>query len=169
MTDNRRILFAEQWEPIEGFPGYAVSCCGKVRGPRSILKGERYPYGHIGVQLYRDGHRFKRWVHRLVLEAFTGPCPDGFEAAHNDGNPSNNSIDNLRWTTHADNQDDRQIHGTVPQGITHGRSKLTEDDVRYIRKSRQMHGTYASDLAAEFGVTKSTVEKIFRRETWTHI
>lgn len=34
------------------------------------------------------------------------------ECCHNDGNPSNNIVENLRWDTHSGNMMDRTLHGT---------------------------------------------------------
>lgn len=42
-------------------------------------------------------------VHRMVLSAHIGECPDGFVADHIDCDPSNNSLDNLRWVSKAKN------------------------------------------------------------------
>lgn len=53
-----------------------------------------------------------RLVHRLVLEAFVGPCPEGMEGCHGDGDPTNNSLGNLRWDTATSNQLDKVRHGT---------------------------------------------------------
>src|SRR5699024_6464865 len=50
-------------------------------------------------------------VHRLVLEAFVGPCPDGMEACHWDDDKTNNHVSNLRWATQSDNMHDRVRNG----------------------------------------------------------
>lgn len=50
-------------------------------------------------------------VHRLVLEAFVGPCPSGCEGCHYDGNPANNIVSNLRWDTTKNNCLDKRRHG----------------------------------------------------------
>lgn len=61
-------------------------------------------YGHQKVDLYYGKRRRKKmYVHRLVLEAFTGPCPKGMECLHADDDPTNNHLTNLRWGTHSDN------------------------------------------------------------------
>lgn len=44
--------------------------------------------------------------------AFVGPCPDGMEVCHNDGNPENNRVENLRYGTRSDNMRDKRKHGT---------------------------------------------------------
>jgi hypothetical protein len=54
-------------------------------------------------------------VHRLVLEAFVGPCPEGMVGCHNDGDPLNNRLDNLRWDTPSNNERDKWVHGTHHQ------------------------------------------------------
>jgi hypothetical protein len=54
---------------------------------------------------------FTRKVHRLVLETFVGPCPDGMECCHNNGDPADNRLENLRWDTLSSNAYDRVEHG----------------------------------------------------------
>jgi hypothetical protein len=47
------------------------------------------------------------YIHRLVLETFVGPPPDGYECDHIDRNPKNNRLENLRWVTHYDNMQNK--------------------------------------------------------------
>lgn len=42
-------------------------------------------------------------VHRIVWESFNGEIPKGYEIDHIDGNPHNNSLNNLQLTTHKNN------------------------------------------------------------------
>ena len=44
------------------------------------------------------------------LDAFTGPCPDGMEACHANGDRSDNRAGNLRWDTVRENANDRISH-----------------------------------------------------------
>src|SRR5262249_27903182 len=62
-----------------------------------------------------DGRKHFR-VNVLILWAFTGSRPDGLEAAHLDGDRSNNRVENLAWKTHAENIADKAGHGTVRKG-----------------------------------------------------
>lgn len=50
--------------------------------------------GYVRVNLKGAG---KVLVHRLVLSAFAGECPEGMIARHIDGNRLNNRADNLTW------------------------------------------------------------------------
>ena len=109
----------ERWLSVPGYEGrYEVSDQGTVRtlrrprvkgGPLKPWAGE---WGHLHVNLRRDGQQ-KQWaVHRLVALIFIGPCPDGLEVRHLDGNPANNAVDNLAYGTHAENMQDMIAHGT---------------------------------------------------------
>lgn len=119
----------EQWLPVVGWEGhYEVSDHGRVRSVHREIQfrdGRVYtygaqirsltpqvPYGHLSVGLKRNSSRVTVRVHRLVLEAFVGPCPPGMEACHNDGDTSNNSLPNLRWDTSSANKQDMIRHGT---------------------------------------------------------
>lgn len=115
---------AEEWRAIAGYEGiYEVSDQGRVRsldrigadGRRwtsKLLKLGQYPSGHLYVGLFRDGKQKIFQVHRLVLEAFVGPCPEGMECCHGEGGPGDNRRENLRWDTHSSNMRDRRRDGT---------------------------------------------------------
>ena len=168
-----------------GYPGYRVGTDGSVwsqrkskpmgmgKGSKSILTGvwkrkkttSYDKYGHQVVGFWKDGRQKTELVHRLVLKAFVGPCPEDMEACHNDSNPLNNNLSNLRWDTHKGNGKD-MIGTQVNRGENHGYSKLTEDDVRSIRK-RYALGERAVDLAKEFGVHRDYITSVAnRRKGW---
>lgn len=126
----------QKWVSVPGFEGkYEVSDQGNVRSLRRVIKRrdgfsqsapgrmlKPYPLPHSGyLQLtLGDGGKGRRYyVHRLVLEAFVGPAPEGHEACHNNGVPSDNRLENLRWGTRGENNRDAVAHGT------HGKSRKT--------------------------------------------
>ena len=94
----------------------------------------------------------------------------GMEACHNDGNPSNNHKDNLRWDTKKANAQDAIKHGVKPVflGEANGLSKLTSVDVTEIRR-RCMSGERRKDVAAAFGVDLSNISYIVTGKTWAHV
>lgn len=121
----------ENWKPIPGYEGfYEVSDLGMVRSlDRKIRCGDgvtRVFYGqvltprptvhggHHQVNLSRGSRADKknRYVHRLVMAAFVGPCPPDMEVCHNNGHPTDNRLSNLRYGTTADNRRDSVKHGT---------------------------------------------------------
>jgi len=113
-----------------------------------------------------DGVAKTASFHRMVLLAFKGACPSGMEAAHLDGNPRNNRVDNLAWCTKLENNQQRVAHGTQARGERVGVSKLKEREVLEIRGSQDI--SYAK-LGRAYGVCVDTIRKIITRETWTHI
>ena len=118
---------AERWLPTVGYEGcYEVSDQGGVRsldrtverrGARARLAGKRlspsdaHPSGHLYVHLYQNGHGATHQVHRLVMAAFVGPCPDGMEVRHLNGDPADNRLVNLTYGTRAENARDQVEHG----------------------------------------------------------
>lgn len=202
----------ERWRPVVGFEGlYEVSELGGVRSLARIVHysgrftrrhaartlragiGERR---HLLVALQRDKFRKTGWIHRLVLEAFVGPCPEGMQCRHLDGDPANNRLSNLKWGTPKENQADRERHGRTCRGDRHwsrlepdrfrrtciesakacgeraGSAKLTEAQVREIISSCRPHATRQTleAAAAKYGVSHSTIHSIVvSRLTWRHI
>jgi hypothetical protein len=168
----------EQWRTVAGFPDYSVSNLGRVRrdiaSKRSragrILKGWVTLGGYHRACLTLSGIESSILVHRLVAVAFIGPAPtDAHEAAHWDGVPANNRVDNLRWTTRAENERDKSRHGTDPVGERHGQAKLTECDVRAIRAEYAAGGRIQADIGTRYGVSGSQVSRIVRRVLWPHL
>lgn len=109
----------EKWKQIDVVPKYAVSTRGRVlslhHGRRGqILSSWTDKDGYQHVQLQVNSDKNKRYsIHRLVALTFLGMPPSkNHQVAHNDGNPSNNKLSNLRWATLSENQADRLIHGT---------------------------------------------------------
>jgi hypothetical protein len=104
------------------------------------------------------------YVHRLVLEAFIGPCPEGMECRHLDGNPKNNRLDNLYWGTGKENATDRVRHGTGGYGEKNPSCKLSPSEVEEI-KSYCRQGMSQRKVAKLFGVTQSHVSLIMQGKT----
>lgn len=103
----------EAWKPVVGrLIPYEISDLGRVRNRNGrILKPT--PAGPVGKKYLRVRVAGKdRYVHRLVLEAFVGPCPPGMETCHNNGDRFDNRLENLRWDTPSNNGRDKAKHGT---------------------------------------------------------
>lgn len=169
------------WREAPGWPRYEVSSTGEVRsrtmevgaknGARAIRKGRRLVLanssnGYQVVTLTDGCRRQQIAVHRLVALAFHGRPPhDGAHVLHSDGDKTNNSSENLRWGTPADNHADTERHGRRLKGERHPHAKLTEAAVRDMRKS----ASDASMLAAQYGVTREHVWAVRKNRVWSHI
>lgn len=167
----------EVWKPVKGYEGYEVSDKGSVRSYRwqgRIIEDCHYlvrsldTRGYEYVSLCLKGKPKKFFVHRLVLEAFVGLRPEGYDCCHYDGNPLNNWLSNISWDTHAKNMRDRDRHGTHNKGSNHGMSKLNESIVREI-KSDLEKGALTTELAKKHKISRSVISNIKNNKSWKHI
>ena len=161
--------------PIPGFPGYYATNEGRII---SMKKGKiRY----LADTCRLDGHRYIRntlvdaegarresYCHRFVALAFHGPCPDGMQCRHLDGDMSNNRPENLVWGTAKENASDRDRQGRGSQGERNCKAKLTAEDVREIRRLWDV-GVTRQQLAERFSVGATNISEITRRHTWSHV
>jgi hypothetical protein len=122
---------SSEWRPVVGYEGfYEVSDQGQVRSlDRNIEQASRNGtvytrfifgqvmnptvgnHGYPHVTLRRSGTSKLSVVHRLILEAFVGPCPDGMEACHDNDMKTDNRLVNLRWDTSKANKRDMIRNG----------------------------------------------------------
>lgn len=108
----------EEWAVVRSIPEYEVSNYGRVRSNQrrkaKLLSPEVSKTGYRRFHLYDRGIDFPMFAHRLVAMAFLPSAPEGKGMVlHNDGDPSNNHVSNLRWGNARDNFDDAMKHGTA--------------------------------------------------------
>lgn len=157
----------ETWRPIPSADGYEASNLGRIRSWRGpggirrtvprIRKAVPDPKsGRMSVSYKIAGKLVTRRVYHLVLEAFVCPKPTGLEARHHDGDVKNNTLVNLSWSTHLDNESDKVRHGTSQHGERNHRCKLTDTQVDEIRRSSEL----GCVLAKRYGVQGSQISRI---------
>jgi hypothetical protein len=174
---------AEIWLPIRDYEGYyEVSNCGRVRAlARTIIFVNGYSRrfaardistnalvsGYRSCALWRDNVGERVLVHRLVLEAFVGPAPFGWECRHKNGDRLNATLSNLCWGTSKENGEDRVAHGMQARHEQHGMAKLSKEDVSEIRvllKTKKQ-----SEIARVFGVNPSVISRIKTGNAWAGV
>ncbi len=170
----------EQWKTVDGYDEmYEVSDMGNVRSWKTT-RGRRLSSprtltpltDHLGrksISLWKNNREKRTRVHRLVLTAFVGKCPDGMECCHYDGNPSNNNMPNLRWDTHRNNYLDMKRHGrstgNKPGCRTY--SKVTEGQVREIREIGRTKTL--REIASMYPIETSQVSNILLNISWKNV
>lgn len=107
---------------------------------------------------------------RVVCELAHGAPSDAkLVAAHSCHNGHLGCVNpkHLRWATGSENERDKELNGTSNRGENHGGAKLTEEDVRAIRRlaAQARH----KEIASMFGVSRWTVLDIARRKRWAWV
>lgn len=149
----------EVWKDIAGYEGvYQVSNKGRVKSlQRTIERSNGWKYTVRERILRQCELKFKgdkksrkivhlksvenKWflVHRLVSEAFI-PNPSNLpQVNHKDGNPFNNNVENLEWTTNHDN---------VVHAYENGLMRTEKRVVKICPLTRESLGVYKSGSEA---------------------
>jgi len=86
-------------------------------------------------------------------------------ACHNNGDPGDNRLENLRWDTYSANALDKRKHGTVVRGSKAVHAKLHPEDVHDIRR-RLAEGESLSSIGRLYDVSHVAVRLIRDRVNW---
>jgi len=100
------------------------------------------------------------YAHRASFEHFHGPVPQGMCVCHTCDVPACVNPDHLFLGTRADNSRDMREKGKGPRTMT-----LTPAKALKIFRDRGNGET----IAAKYGITRATVNKIRRGENWKHV
>ena len=133
-------------------------------------KGCRKGYGRIW---YKGKPELAHRLAYCKAKDATLAAIKGKVVRHTCDNPRCINPEHLLIGTHQDNVDDRMRRGrhVSHQGVKHGRAKLTEEDVKFIRENYVRYskefGTVA--LGCKFGVSVQTIFKVVRGVSWKHV
>jgi hypothetical protein len=173
----------EIWLPVVGQEGrYEVSNMGRVRSVDRYLwkrPSRRHP-DPAGWQQFWPGQMLKPTignhgypvvnfgdapvlVHRALLEAFVGPCPEGKESLHDDDCKTNCVLRNLRWGTRSENLHDAVRNGGKPLGERAWNSTITEAQAIAVKSMPHLRPREVSKLT---GVSSHTICDIRGGKSW---
>ncbi len=164
-------MIEEIWKAIPNFDGYEVSNLGQVRSFRTksnphklqsmphILSQGTHKKGYKFVSLQVNSKQITIRVHRLVMLAFVGPCPDGLEVCHSpDSDKTNNHLANLRYDTRISNIQDSVklcIHGKMRDGVNRKKIKVEKSKQRKQRIKEETR-----NILEMYSTGKFTMEQI---------
>lgn len=179
---------SEKWRNIPGLSHYQASSLGRVRSldrhlvfsgrwgsmrrfhrgrvlrlrPRNNGSGQTY------WSFYSDGGAYAQ-VNRAVAATFHGPPPSpSHEAAHLDGDTSNNRPENLAWSTPKENAAHKIAHGTDSCGSKNGASILRETDICPIFEA-YVFGIEAGEIGGRYGVGSGAILNIISGRSWLRV
>lgn len=181
----------EYWSDIPNYEGYyQVSNYGNVRsldrvikektGKTQTLKGRVLkqrinPGGYYYIGLGKNGTKATFAIHQLVAQAFI-PNPNNKRIVnHIDGNKLNNSLANLEWSTYSENLEHaykiglrRAVRSNEVASKNYKR-KLTEQQVREIKRLLAAGNLTQKEIATKFSVARSTITEIKSGRRWKHL
>jgi len=178
----------EIWKDIKNYEGlYRVSNRGRVKSlydGRHKIKREKMltlfkkNTGYYQVTLSKNKNKTFFSVHRLVLSAFSGLCPNGMICLHLDDDGTNNNIENLKWGTYSENSRQMVARGRnldfirSIQGEKNPQAKLTGKDIIDIRKTAKKENKkrgWCVKLAISYKVSHSLISMVAGGKRWDHI
>lgn len=161
----------EIWKDVPD-SDYSVSNMGRIAsrkyGGWLLLKPASNGAGYFQACLCTNGIRHMRKVHTLVAEAFLPPKPTpSHQINHKNGIKADNRADNLEWVTQSENtQHAYSVLGhKAARGERASRSKVTEADVREIRR-RRATGEFCKIIALDYGISGKSVARIGNGKEW---
>lgn len=146
--------------------------------PNKVLRaGNRSKQRWIEAHVSYDGDDCIAWpystgnygygdIRTMCRLAHGEPPTPHHQAAHSCGNGHLGCMNpkHLRWATRKENQADMVAHGRSQRGSVNYHAKLTEQDVREIR--RLLSSMTQAAIAKKYGIDPSTVSDIHRGKHW---
>ena len=119
---------------INNYPDYLIYPSGKVWSKyvkRYLSADKNKQTGYLQVNLCKDGIHKNHSIHRLLAEHFienpdNKPCVD-----HWDGNKTNNKLNNLRWVTKSENDQNTGVQKNNKLGIKNISYNKSNDRYKY--------------------------------------
>jgi len=164
MVEN---LEGEVWELVDINDNYKVSNYGRVYSyfTEKLIKDADNGSGYMYIFLYRgvgaDGKKKynRRYIHRLVAQAFIPNPEDKPQVMHLDHNSKNNHVSNLAWGTQKENTLQGIRDGRInskPRGKT---KKLTLEDRTKAVIYKKL-GKGVQDTATLLGFPRTTISSV---------
>lgn len=139
------------WQRIRG-----VRSIGVARGRTDVAKSRRSKTPTAFRDLLLDLAR---------SSSFKGPCPPGMEGSHEDGDRTNNRVENLSWKTRSENHLDKRRHGTDQAGERAWNALYTNDEAQEIR-IMFLGGATVDEIQARFGGGPDAINRLLSGRTY---
>ena len=165
-----RVPIRERLERFIDKSGGPTACWPWTGGRTKGKPGEpEYDKGYgMFIIVHEDGTREGRTAHSVVYEEYVGPIPEGHRVLHKCDNPACGNPSHLFLGTHRENMADAWAKGrpvcAAPGDANYG-AKLTQEQVAEIRAGQARD----AELAALFGVKRTTIWAARTGATWWHV
>ena len=147
-----------------------VRCAHGMRVMPGRIKKPQNTNGYQYAQLFEEGKIvLQTGIHRLVMLAFVGECPDGMEVLHADDNRANNHLSNLSYGTRKQNMEGAKERGRTCIGEKQGSAKIPDSAASTIRWMYEISSLSQRQIGELFGVSAAAIGRLVRRQSYSHI
>lgn len=157
---------------IKDFPGYYVTDAGDVysrnyngTGRIKKLKQEHCKNGYKRVTFCVNGKTTRRFVHRLVAEAFIPNPQNKCDVNHKNGIRDDNKVNNIEWMSRAENIKHayKDLGNTSPMRGKHGKDNPRSKIVQQIKNGKVVAEFYGCVEAEAFtGIRRTRISDCCR-------
>lgn len=164
-------MIEEIWKEVVD-TSYLVSNTGKIYSKltNKTLSQFKDSDGYLQVNLQIGKRRnVTKKVHRIVAATFLPNPHLKATVNHKDGIKTNNSVYNLEWCTHLENNQHAAKSGLMCNGENVHTALLSEEDVIKIKNLFVEYLLSDTEIGNLFGVSNSTISNIRRKVAWKHI
>lgn len=157
----------EEWRDVFGFEGlYYVSSLGRVASAQfhkthnfklmsqCTVKG----YKFVKLRNWKNNISGSYPVHRLVAMAFIPNLDNKLHVDHIDTNPSNNNVNNLRWVTPLENQQNPLTNKRLKDNMINMNKKGIGPNASAKKKRRAVMLNIGNTIIRYPSITKAAVE-----------
>ena len=149
---------------------YYISENGKVFRNGRQISTRSDKDGYRMLNMYINKKKKTKLLHRVIGETYIPNPYDLPQINHKNGIKDDNRISNLEWTTPKRNTQhaiENNLRNT--QGENNSQSKLTEEQVKEIRKKYVRNKYGYKKLADEYNVSDAQIMRIVKYRCWKHI
>lgn len=171
-----------KWKPVylDSYPtSYMVSELGNVintKHKKNIAYSDiqelaqlKTPGGYRQVCICVNGKVHRKYVHRLVAEAFI-PNPNNLpEVNHKSGDKTKNSVDDLEWCTSSENKIHAYQTGLQKVGEKNSHSIYTELAIHRVCALIEENKLSPREISNVTGVNPTVILDIRNKGSWVHI
>ena len=164
----------EIWKNVKGFPGYQISCFGRVKSLKRniniIIRSRLLSNGYVRIGIQRKGKQLTLLVHLLVLTHFGPPKPSiKHQCNHKDTDKTNNWWTNLEWMTSKENTNHAIDKGKRGGGEMHPLAIINNKKVKRIRKLYSIKKYKIREIAKKLNINENIISKVVHNKTWRNV
>jgi len=172
----------EIWKHVKGYKGYyEISNLGNIRSvTRTVPRGEQkvtfkgvnlktavQNKGYEYLTLYKHSKGRRKYIHRLVAEAFIPNPKNKPQVNHIDCIRLNNNVTNLEWVTPLENSIHATIEGSVKCGEDSPNARFSYKDIEDMRRMYE-DGLTQKEIAIKYNIKQNYVSKIVNYKIWKY-